>query len=323
MQFKTIIGLVISLVLVVALIFSVDWPNVWLAMEAMRLWPLIPAVILFVIQYIVRALRWRILLPNGDTIKTRPLFDAIMVGSLANFLLPLRAGEFIRPFLLTRYASLTFPSSLVSVIVERFFDLALVLGLFAIVTFITPGVPPEVNFGAAALSGIALGIFAVIILGSFMEERLLQIVDYVCRFIPEKLAAPIKKFSKDFLEGAAMLKTPSRVLLVIGYTCLVWMLIIALNWVFFMLFDISPSLEAVIATTVITALAVAAPSAPGFIGVYQWACIASFALFAFPNEKAVAFSIITHIFNFAGFIIFGGLVLWRDGLKLADLKPKK
>lgn len=323
MSIKSLIGILISLALIIALIINVSWNEVWVAFENMRFWPLIPATGLFLLQYLFRALRWRLLLPSGTSVKTRTSFDSIMVGSLANFVLPLRAGEFIRPFLLSRYTEISFPSCLVSVIVERFFDLALVLGLFGVVTIITPGIPSNLSLGATALSTMALGILIVMVLGSFMEEKLLKIFDYITQPLPAKIRLSLRKFSKDFLDGAAVLRTPIRVFQVIFMTIVIWLLIIALNIVLFELFEITPSFEAALALTVITALAVAAPSAPGFIGVYQWACIASFALFAYPNEKAVAFSIVTHIYNFISFIICGGLVLWRDGLKLADLKPGK
>ena len=323
MSYKSLIGIIISLILVVALIYSVNWNEVWQALKQMQFWPLLPATLLFLLQYWCRATRWRLLLPDGKSIKTRALFDAIMVGNLANFVLPLRAGEFIRPFLLSRYTEISFPLCMVSVIVERFFDLALVLGLFGIVTIITPGIPTEVSIGASALSSVAVVILVIMILGSFMEARLLNAFDFLTQPLPAKFRSPLRKFSKDFLDGAAVLRTPARVFQVIFMTILVWILIVALTSILFELFAITPSFEAGLAVTVITALAVAAPSAPGFIGVYQWACIAGFALFAYPNEKAVAFSIITHIYNFAFFAIFGGIVLWRDGLKLADLKPGK
>lgn len=323
MSYKSLIGILISLLLIIALIFSVKWSDVWVEMGRMSLWPLLPALALVIAQYWARALRWRLLLPGETKIKSKALFDAIMVGSLANFVLPLRAGEFIRPFLLTRYTSISFSTSLVSVIVERFFDLALVLGLFGIMAYLIPELPTEVIIGATGLSSLAICILIIMVLGSFMEKQLLSVVDYFTDRLPSKLKLPIRKFSKDFLHGASVLKTPTRVVNVILMTVLVWALILGLNWISFWLFEIAPSANAVLALTVIIALSVAAPSAPGFIGVYQWACVAAFALFDYPNEKAVAFSIITHIFNFVLFIILGGLILWRDGVSLSDLKPKK
>lgn len=323
MSAKALIGIVISTILLLVLIFSVDWAGVWVALQAMKLWPLLPATFVFLLQYVARALRWRLLLAEGQRASTRQLFDSILVGCLGNFLLPLRAGEFIRPFLLSHYTQISFSTSLVSVVVERFFDLAMVLGLFGLVTILTPGIPAEVNIGAAALSSLAIAIFLIILLGSFMEARLLSILDFMLRPLPEKIRLPLRAFAKDFLDGASVLRTPTRVLLVIAYTAGIWILIVALYWIFFWLFEIDASFEAALATTVITALAVAAPSAPGFIGVYQWACVASFALFAFSAEKGVAYSIITHLYHFLAYVILGGYVLWRDGLKLSDLNKRK
>ena len=55
-----------------------------------------------VLAVYLRALRWGVLLEPVARVGMRPLFSATAVGFLANILLPLRAGEVIRPVLLGR-----------------------------------------------------------------------------------------------------------------------------------------------------------------------------------------------------------------------------
>ncbi len=295
----------------------------------MKFWPLLPAVILFLLQIYVRAIRWKLLLPvdhlSADhPLKLKSLFDSIIVGNLANFLLPMRAGEFIRPYLLSNYQpGISFGSGLISVIVERFFDLSCVLSLFAVVTLINHNLPAEVAYGAYLLSALAFGIFMFMILGSLFEKHLLKLINYTASFLPEKIKATFLEFFTQFLQGTSLVvRSPKRGFLITCLTIVVWALTVALHVVFFWLFDLQVNLEIAAATTVIVALAVAAPSAPGFIGVYQWGCLASFSLYGLPAGKAVAFSIITHLFNYLIFIVLGGWIIWRDGIKLMDLSDK-
>jgi uncharacterized protein (TIRG00374 family) len=321
MQYKSIFGLLISATLILFLAISVEWGPVWLSIRQMDLLPIIPAFVLIIVQFIVRSWRWRLLLPAQQQYSTKKLFDSIMVGNLANFILPMRAGELIRPFLLSSYyPALSFGSGLVSVVVERFFDLAIVLALFSIAALLNSNLPVEVMYGAYFFSILAVSLLAFMIFGCFCKDTILKLLSYFFNFLPTKLSQTLLKFSDEFLGGAALvLRSPKRALLVLFASMTIWLLTALLTLVFFWFFNIYPGIEIAIATTVIVALAVASPSAPGFLGVYQWACLASFSLYSLPQDKAVAYSIISHLFNYIIFVAFGGWVLWRDGLKLFDL----
>ena len=74
---------------------------------------------------------------------------------------------------------------------------------------------------------------------------------------------------------------------------------------------------------VMTALAVAAPSAPGFIGVYQAGCVAALALFGISKEIGIAFSLVTHAYQFVIIVGLGVISLARNGLGLGDLQMKE
>ena len=70
---------------------------------------------------------------------------------------------------------------------------------------------------------------------------------------------------------------------------------------------------------VLVALAVAAPSAPGFIGVYQTGCIAGFAIFGLNKELAIAYSLVTHITQYIGIVSYGVYLLFKYQMKLGEM----
>jgi hypothetical protein len=93
-----------------------------------------------------------------------------------------------------------------------------------------------------------------------------------------------------------------------------------LYWSFFFLFNLHVSIWVATTVTVFVALAVAAPSAPGFIGVYQAGCASGFLLFGLNQETALAYAILTHVIHFIIYVIFGVWALVKYDLSFSDLK---
>lgn len=319
--FHSWFGVIVSCVLIAWIALSVNWKEVTRELQRVNLLVLLGILFFTIFHYVLRAWRWRYLLPRGNQISLRELFDSLMVGNFASFVLPLRAGEFIRPFLLTRFNRETsFSTALVSVVVERFFDLSIVLATFAIVLGVVPGIPAWVNHGAAVLSLLAAVILLIMVVGTFAPQAVMKPVKLVTGLLPKSVCGPIEKFTADFLHGAGVLRRGGRLLAVMSLSLVVWATGYFSFQMYFWLFGENPSLWVSLTVGVIIALAVAAPSAPGFIGVYQTACIAAFELFGLSRELAVAYSIVSHLLQYALFVLYGMFVLMRLNLNLKDLQ---
>ena len=100
---------------------------------------LVPAIALVILSYVLRAIRWRYLIRSIKEVKTARLFSPLMVGFMAN-MLPARAGEFVRAYLLSRKEQLSFSSSFATIFIERLFDLIIVLLMLVSVLVFMPGV---------------------------------------------------------------------------------------------------------------------------------------------------------------------------------------
>ncbi|NMC62138.1 MAG: flippase-like domain-containing protein [SAR324 cluster bacterium] len=314
------LGFLISSVILIWLFARMDWTQVLDALYKVKLWPFIPAIVLFFLNAIFRAWRWRYLLPNGEKIRLKVLYDCLMIGNLASYVLPLRAGEFVRPFMLSRKSGIQFSTTFISIVIERFFDLSLVLLSFALMVLFVPGVPEIVYQGAYALSVIAIAILIFMIIGSFFPETVMRVSMFFISILPRSLHERMEKFIRGLLTGGAVLRQGKRLVILILLSLLVWLFIYIFYQVLIALFAIKGSFWIGVAIGVITALAVAAPSAPGFIGVYQAGCVAALVLFGINEEVAVAFSIITHAFQFIMVLIAGFVSLMSNNLSFADIK---
>ncbi|HEY6337600.1 MAG TPA: lysylphosphatidylglycerol synthase transmembrane domain-containing protein [Candidatus Sulfotelmatobacter sp.] len=107
---------------------SFDWGTFWSQVHRIRKIHVLHAIALVYAAYVLRALRWKIFLrPVRPHIKVMALVPPMMIGFTGLALLG-RAGEFIRPYLVSRRANLPFSSQLAVWAVERTFD----LGAFAL-----------------------------------------------------------------------------------------------------------------------------------------------------------------------------------------------
>ena len=322
--FHSSLGFLVSAVLVVWLVRQLEWSKIEQEFRNVNLWYAIPVLSVLLFHNCLRALRWRYLLPHGGEIPFRLLFDSLQIGNFSTYILPLRAGEFIRPFLLSRESpqKISFSVTFASIIVERFLDLSFILLTFAFVLKFVPVFPDWVNSGAYLLTCLALSIFVFISLAITIPKQLQLLINFCTKPFPVKLQKFAKHISNELILGALVLKSPLNLLINLVLTILIWASNYYLMYLGLNLIQIEPSWTIAITTSVVIALAVAAPSAPGFIGVLQVAAVAAFALFGLSSEQATTYAVVLHMLHYGFFCSFGLWILYSRGLKLTQLRQR-
>ncbi len=137
-------------------------------LATMNWWWLGIAVVADIAVYCWQALRWRQVLRPVEQVSFRHAVSAIYVGLFANEVLPFRAGEILRCYLVSRWTKLPFSVALSSALIERIFD-GIWLCLCLIVTLRFVHVPRHMRYlvdsgyflGMVVLSGSALLALAV------------------------------------------------------------------------------------------------------------------------------------------------------------------
>ncbi len=113
---------VLSLLCLIWVLNDADLPSLWNEVRHMRWRWVAIAVISDVCVYLFHGLRWKLLLTPVQKIPFAQCVEAIYVGLFANEVLPLRAGELIRCFLLSKTSGLPISVSFASALIERIFD---------------------------------------------------------------------------------------------------------------------------------------------------------------------------------------------------------
>jgi uncharacterized protein (TIRG00374 family) len=85
---------------------SANLGNVWSAVRSARMDLLAVALVLVALIYWTRAFRWQYLLGSIGPTRFRTAFRTTVIGFAASFLLPARAGDVLRPYLLARQEGL-------------------------------------------------------------------------------------------------------------------------------------------------------------------------------------------------------------------------
>lgn len=320
-RFHVLIGWSISIALLIWVFSSVNWHEILLELEGASIWHLIPLTILLLLGFIFRAMRWRYILPGGASdVPLKDLHAALMIGTVASNILPLRAGEFIRPYVLSRDSRYSFFQAFLSVVLERFFDLVTVLLGFAFMIPWVPGIPDQAFKIAVFLSVLALGIFLAIILAAFSPDFCERMLELCLRRFPAPLRAKFAPLTKNLIESAKVVRPIKQICATLVLTVAVWGSCLLYHIVGLQMFGFSDLFWPGLALTVILALGVAFPSAPGFIGVYEASVVGALMLFGASKEQSIAIAVVLHTHQFIYVSVGGAILLIKRNLSFNTLK---
>ena len=118
---KAWLGFIISAIFLYLAFRHSDWLEIWGYIRQVDYGVLLAAMPVFLLHLLARAWRWRFLLLPAGRPAYSSLFGSMMIGFMANNLLPLRLGEFIRAYVLGRRENLGFSLVLATLVVERIF----------------------------------------------------------------------------------------------------------------------------------------------------------------------------------------------------------
>jgi uncharacterized membrane protein YbhN (UPF0104 family) len=272
-------------------------------------------------------LRWRHLTAaiSDEPVPVGALYRATAVGFMTINLLPLRLGELVRPWMLARETSLRASTALGTLVLERALDFTALAAVgAAVLYFHTRTLPEWVQAGAVLLLAMGCIPFLLALALRRDEPRTLALLSRFVHVLPERLALPVHDVVVQVCRGLDSLRGRHAIAMVGIYTALLWGLLFsgpfALGLLAFRI-DLSPG-DVVLATFTahaFTALAIAAPSAPGFFGVYHFACREALALFGVPSALAVAYGTLVHVGYWVPVTAAGLLAAAASGARMRDL----
>ncbi len=254
-------------------------------------------------SFVLRAIRWRILLNAEAWFSVATVFWANMAGYLGNNFLPARAGEVVRTVLISSRSSLSKTYVLTTALSERLMD---VIALVLWSSLVLLGVDPKPRWMADLSRTMAivagLGAFVIVVLpytGTLLETVLRRIP------MPAGIRNRLVKLAEQVLLGVRAFHDWKRMAGFAGLTVVIWMadacsVIVGAK-------GLGLTIPFPVAMLLLTGMGLgsALPSTPGYVGVYQFVAVTVLVPFGIGRDGALAYILVAQVVGYLVVVAFG------------------
>ena len=291
---------------------------------------LIVSIVLILLTYWGRALRWEVMLrPLGHTLSIRKLTYDTAIGFAAVVLLG-RAGEVVRPYLISVSAGVPFSSQVAAWMLERILDLLAVLLLFGFALAWIPSrglaLGPALRWvlGAGGYVVAGIGVLCLVFLILFRnfsgsaQTRLLGALI----FLPENYYKRVERMLKAFSQGMESTRDSHSLVLLLLYTALEWGLIVAAYYALFRSFPVSAQFKITDVVIILGFMAFGSiVQIPGIGGGVQIVSIVVFTeMYRLPLEAATGLALFIWFITVVVIVPFGLGCAFHEGLTWHKLR---
>jgi glycosyltransferase 2 family protein len=278
---------------------------------------LVPAVVLSLLIQVFRAWRWQLELRPLVRVPLATLWVVASVAYMAINLLPIRMGEVVRPWLLSRRTSVSFSNVVGNLIIEKTFDSAVIVFYILLGLLTTKNLPHWVRTGAVVPSAAFVGLATLVVLLWWRGEHF--VARSLVRWLPERVGARVLGVARSLVDGMRVLGDPRLVLGVFAVSLALWFLPILSSWVMIQAFHLDAPFNAALAVFILIGFGTALPQLPGMVGTYQLACVWALGLFGVPQPEALAYGIVLNAVQLSTLVAQGLVALPLAGVSMRDL----
>lgn len=319
------VGVLVSGLVMWALFRNIDFSELWRALQAANYLLLIPNIALVVLAMYQRAYRWKFMVEPIKQVSYSKLLAATCIGFMANNVLPLRLGEFVRAYSLAyQDKDVSKSSSLGMIFVERMvFDLAALLLIFgAVIAVASVNITAEIRTGVFMAIAIALlGLMVVLIMAKTPERTSALLTRYLF-FLPMRYRDRLRQIIIRFSEGLKFVLKPRTFWAVGLHTLLIWLVMGISNYSVFLAFGFDVPVDASYFLLVVVSISILIPSTPGFIGVYHAGTVFTLAQYGIHGEEALSFALVLHAAQYIPVTLMGFYYLKKEHLSLKKLEEE-
>ena len=324
-HWRALAGVLISGVFLYLAFRGQDLNEIRDALLESNLWWLPVALALYFVGVWFRALRWHFLLrPVADRTTARGLLPIVVIGFMANNVLPLRAGELVRSVLIGRKYNVRKTSALATIAVERIFDGLVMLGFLALsMAFVslTSELRHLALISFLVFAGLLIGLFLLTFAGGFVD-RVLQLL---LGPLPAGVRERVHRMMESFLGGLGVLRMRGDLAKVAATSVLAWLfeasMYFVLAWAFGGAIREAMGVAATLLTTGVANLSTLIPGAPGYVGQFEYGVkLVLNGAMNVPESQALAYAILVHAALYFPITLLGVFEWFRHQLSMKDLR---
>jgi uncharacterized protein (TIRG00374 family) len=277
----------------------------------------------------VRTIRWQYLLGPVKRVSLNRLYPVVIVGLMANNLIPARAGELVRAYVLGTRERLSKAASLGTIAVDRLFD---GLTLIPMMLIVIPFVPSSEEFPLlivdtkinllglalvmAVLFGLALAVLFVLAFSSSWRDRTDRLV---MRLTPERFRPSVEGLAHSFFDGLHALRSPTHLSVALVMSTVSWLLEATMYYMVGRAFDIDVGFQHFLLATAAANLAISILASQGGVGPFEVVTKQIFIAAGVADASATAYAIGVHALVLLPVIALGMYFLGTMGLSLGEM----
>ncbi len=319
-RLKIALALAISVAFSALFLANTDLGEVADALAGANYLYVIPALGLFALSLVARAIRWQYLYRPHHEHSWPVLLPSLLVGYAGNNLLPLRAGELLRAHHVAERASIPWMVTFGTFIMERLFDFMVLSSFVLAGVLIAREGYAYVVAGGILFGGTAFGLVVALFFAN-NPGTARRLVSRPIPLVPGRFRDELANLAESFLLGCACLTNRPRFLVVSVITLAAWLLELAMYWVLTAAFGLDPDFMTIAFAGSAANVALSIPAAQGGIGPFDLTATEALAAFSVTGEAVKAYVVALHIFLVAPVSVAGMLVLWRSTLRAPPARP--
>jgi uncharacterized protein (TIRG00374 family) len=317
---RQILGYLIAIACLVWVFHDIHAQRLFQQVASIKWGWVLLAVFFDTFSYFAQGWRWKLLLRPTGQISPLKSTQAIYIGLFTNEIVPLRVGELVRTYIVSRWIPTSFFSVIPSLVVERLFDavwLGIGIGLTAMLVHL-PGnlVRAAEILGIIVLGGISLFVYLVL-----RQEKAVA-----------KNQQGKPSGWKPFRLLTSLIDRLARGIRDIGISrYLFWGFLVSSLVLIFQIFSfwlvmwaygLRLSLWIGAAILLIEHLGTAIPNAPSNLGTYQFFVVVGLALFGVDKTTATGFSVVVFIVLTLPLWLIGLVAVSRSGMTLKEIRQE-
>lgn len=297
---------------------NVDASLMWRKMRSAQPFYLLLAICISATASALRTVRWKVLLDYAPAANLRSLYTSMMIGYMANNILPARMGELLRIHILARKTGVRRSLSAATIVIERITDALVLLTVVGLVSFFLP-LPDSIRRGSQIAIGIFLAATIILLVVARGDTTFLQMIAQVFGRFSPRLGEKVKEALQHFIDGLSILRNGKQALIVLGLTLMIWSIeAVSLGFILKSL-DLSLPWLAPLFLLAVLSLSFVIPAAPGGVGTYEFFAISGLSAFAIDKSHAAGLAVLLHGTVYVTSICLGFACLVVEGLSIREL----
>jgi glycosyltransferase 2 family protein len=299
---------------------GVNLGELWGTMRETPWWVLAALPLLQFLTLWLRAVRWRIILPQSQNALRRDYFGLVMIGFLVNNFLPARLGEAVRVFLLWKRNRYTAAESIGSVALERLFDIQVFASFLFVPVFCLPALHKLLPVAWLAAGGFAATVFGLTVYALFplaTKKRAKALLSIV----PERIRPRVARFGAELMSNLDWLFSLKKSVAVIALSflmvfCHPLMIILLVNQKSF------GALGGMFASAA-AAIGAAIPLSPGYVGTLHAALTQGLSMVGIGKEISLAVAVLYHAAGYFSVTALGLFFFFKLKISMQDITGAK